>query len=563
MKSKSLITKNLGLLIILILILGSVVTFLPAKAQTTDTIYSGYGTATIDGYFGPDEWEHANIISFDAKIPSHDGGGTIPAELYIMNDDDHLYLGIKIGRASFGAATNPVFNFDLNNNGVRDIEDEHIGMSVGIYSGIRVFDGFYTNQPPCSSGSVCGFSDTDYGGSNDVFSSASYDGDFTYIELSHPLDSFDDIHDMSLSPGDTTGFVMDLRLFSMNTSCSEDPYSNCYADTSYPAYGYISIVTAQQALIVPNSLATSEGNSTSGYPFNLNWSNKSSIRFQQVFNASEFSSLDGPQIIKQISFRPDWWHGQPFSTTIPEIQINMSTTNKMPDKLSGHFQNNIGEDETVVYKGELSLSSLDDGPYSGPKDFDIVIDLQTPFIYNPNVGNLLLDIRNFSNSSTTLFDSQSVMGDSISTVFSWNDDGVDQENGVWTTWGLVTKFTIGSLPNVPAISVNIDIKPGSDPNCFNSDGNGVIPISVLGSSDFDVSTIVPGSISLDGEEVRVKGKSGNAGWYEDSNQDGFQDLVVQISDDGVYSFGETTAVLNGYTYEGIPIEGSDIICITQ
>jgi len=109
--------------------------------------------------------------------------------------------------------------------------------------------------------------------------------------------------------------------------------------------------------------------------------------------------------------------------------------------------------------------------------------------------------------------------------------------------------------------VMIDIKPGSDPNCFNSDSHGVIPLAILGSADFDASTVDPFTVFLDGAQVRVKGKSGNAGSLEDVNGDGFQDLVVQILDDGSYTFGDTTATLNGFTHDGVPIVGTDTICI--
>ena len=113
----------------------------------------------------------------------------------------------------------------------------------------------------------------------------------------------------------------------------------------------------------------------------------------------------------------------------------------------------------------------------------------------------------------------------------------------------------------PVVEVDVDIKPGSDPNCFNSDGHGVIPVAILGSADFDASTVDPFTVSLDGAEVRVKGKSGNAGSLEDVNGDGYQDLVVHIIDDSAYTSGDFMATLQGFTYDGVPIEGSDSICI--
>ena len=39
------------------------------------------------------------------------------------------------------------------------------------------------------------------------------------------------------------------------------------------------------------------------------------------------------------------------------------------------------------------------------------------------------------------------------------------------------------------VQVDIDIKPGSDPNCFNVNGNGVIPVAILGSANFDVTRV--------------------------------------------------------------------------
>jgi hypothetical protein len=111
--------------------------------------------------------------------------------------------------------------------------------------------------------------------------------------------------------------------------------------------------------------------------------------------------------------------------------------------------------------------------------------------------------------------------------------------------------------------LNIDIKPGSYPNCFNSKGHGVIPVAILGSEEFDVTIIDPFSVELDGQPVRVKGKSGKAGSYEDVNDDGFVDLIVQIEDEDVYSPEDTIGTIIAYSYEGVYFTGQDSICITQ
>jgi len=122
----------------------------------------------------------------------------------------------------------------------------------------------------------------------------------------------------------------------------------------------------------------------------------------------------------------------------------------------------------------------------------------------------------------------------------------------------IDNFVFSALP----IEVLIDIKPGSDPNCFNNDGHGVIPVAILTTDSFDAATVDPFSLFLDGAGVRVKGKSGNAGSLEDVDNDGDLDLVVQIIDvDGTYQAGDTLARLTGVTFDGYDIVGEDTIRI--
>jgi hypothetical protein len=50
------------------------------------------------------------------------------------------------------------------------------------------------------------------------------------------------------------------------------------------------------------------------------------------------------------------------------------------------FAKNIGPDETLVHEGALRLRSRAVGPEQGPKESDIGIALQKPFLYNPAAG---------------------------------------------------------------------------------------------------------------------------------------------------------------------------------
>jgi len=113
------------------------------------------------------------------------------------------------------------------------------------------------------------------------------------------------------------------------------------------------------------------------------------------------------------------------------------------------------------------------------------------------------------------------------------------------------------------IEVDIDIKPNSDPSCFNSNGQGVIPVAILGTEDFDVTQIDPTTITLDGQPVKTKGNGDPMAAIEDVNDDGFDDLVVKIVDENSYPPGDGTGTINGELFDGTPIEGTDSICITQ
>ncbi len=118
-----------------------------------------------------------------------------------------------------------------------------------------------------------------------------------------------------------------------------------------------------------------------------------------------------------------------------------------------------------------------------------------------------------------------------------------------------------------SVTVDIDIKPGSDPNCFNNNGHGVIPVAILGSdgssgfAPLNASDIDTNSVSLEGLGVALRGKN-ILSHLEDVNGDNLIDLVVQIEDmDAAFLEGSTIANLTGELMDGTPIEGTDSICI--
>jgi hypothetical protein len=116
------------------------------------------------------------------------------------------------------------------------------------------------------------------------------------------------------------------------------------------------------------------------------------------------------------------------------------------------------------------------------------------------------------------------------------------------------------------ITVDVDIKPGSDPNSINPRSNGNVPVAILGGATFDVTSIDATTLTF--------GPSGAspthdltdpltlADHFEDVNGDGFLDLVSHYrqKETGLAS-GDTEACISGATLSGTAIEGCDAVYV--
>jgi parallel beta-helix repeat protein len=115
-----------------------------------------------------------------------------------------------------------------------------------------------------------------------------------------------------------------------------------------------------------------------------------------------------------------------------------------------------------------------------------------------------------------------------------------------------------------ATTVIIDIKPGSYPNAINLGSEGLIPVAILRSGQFDPSNVDVETVALAGSGVAVRGKGNRyMSHEEDVNGDGLTDLVVQVEAENLNpeNVQEGFAVLTGQTNDGTHIEGMDEIIL--
>jgi hypothetical protein len=130
--------------------------------------------------------------------------------------------------------------------------------------------------------------------------------------------------------------------------------------------------------------------------------------------------------------------------------------------------------------------------------------------------------------------------------------------------GLVEpSFTEETFIPAPTRMLAIDIKPGDEPNCLNINGNGKIPVAMLGSNAFDVADIDPESLKFGGLEVGIRSKKGPHCSIEYVNEDEYPDLICHFKDDPEnWSAGDNeTASIFGLLFDGREFTGTDTICL--
>jgi hypothetical protein len=103
--------------------------------------------------------------------------------------------------------------------------------------------------------------------------------------------------------------------------------------------------------------------------------------------------------------------------------------------------------------------------------------------------------------------------------------------------------------------VEIDIKPGSEPNSINLNSKGKIPVAILTNEEFDASTVDPVTVSF-AEASPVR-------WtVENVDGDGDMDLLFHFKTQEMNLDQDSTeATLTGITYDGRIIEGTDTVNI--
>lgn len=230
-------------------------------------------------------------------------------------------------------------------------------------------------------------------------------------------------------------------------------------------------VKVGSTVVVPSGLEVTEA---SGYGGTL----ASVLRLQEVYSETHFRDFGEPVTFTGLAFRLDrsiiaanalgvealsqsgeaTTNRPPFQVVRPagpegdvegvalsssvELLVRLSTTTAKPDSLSSTFSANVGADVTIVFP--RAWVSFEAGTGGDPNAFDIKINFETFFTYNPLEGNLLVDITTYSAAANLFVDGANAITDGASRAWSTKPNAT--RASVRDSGADVIQFTVQSTP---------------------------------------------------------------------------------------------------------------------
>ena len=212
----------------------------------------GFGSPVIDGQLAQHEWDAAGRYEFQANRSPAEGGGTVPATLYVMNDATNLYLALRVAVTDIGYSS---FDMEFPAPGANPFAP---GSDILRTQSFFFEDYHYHEGPP---NSWTWLADVEDGGTHDGTAAVGQqDGSYVF-EVSHPLNSADDLHDFSLTVPEHQRFYGTFWHCLVGPGCTT---------THMPADGFGDLVVVSGSRIAPDTTIAAgpaEGSQTSDYGY--------------------------------------------------------------------------------------------------------------------------------------------------------------------------------------------------------------------------------------------------------------------------------------------------------
>jgi len=245
---------------------------------------------------------------------------------------------------------------------------------------------------------------------------------------------------------------------------------------------YVMTDLRAQIIVVPNSLATNDGDS-----FGTSVSGSRSVRWLEIHDASQFGALSGPSFLTQFAYRPDRILDQSGPRSW-KLRVYASTTTRSVTRLSTTFAENLGTNNTLVFDGTVTVKTENRPGPGNTRQFDYVFPFTTPFLYDPAAGNLVLSLQIEGSGSAVTFD----------TVSSNPAFGIVYASPSTATTGVVgnpfphvTQFTFEPPPLVTIRTSQVEV-------CWNSKSNLTYQVQYRSDLTANVWTSLVGCVRATG-----------------------------------------------------------------
>jgi hypothetical protein len=248
-------------------------------------------------------------------------------------------------------------------------------------------------------------------------------------------------------------------------------------------------IVPSQSLVVPNALSTTEGNSSTAYP----WNRATQVRAQYFYDSANFTSqsITFPIAITRLRWRVDG-----AATCVGRVYNNVTVQccTAPVDHLAvtSTFANNRGLDLVTVASGQATVIAVPAA--SAPGSFYVDVPLTTPFAYDPTVGDLMVEIDH----DGTYTGGTSASTDLISGT-------VNLSSRVWHSTSQTATTSQSVQPNI-AVAMEITYSVGSGIATASRYGTGcpagapltlaASPRPILGNTVVLTTTAIPATTQL-------------------------------------------------------------------
>lgn len=165
-------------------------------------------------------------------------------------------------------------------------------------------------------------------------------------------------------------------------------------DLLLPLFAAAALATAchaQTLVTLPTQATNASGDATNAFPWGTPASTWPGLRVLATYGTGS-TGLTTPVVITELRWRPDEIAPPQPGGTFSTATIRMSTSPVGWQNVTTDFASDHGGDLTTVYSGPVTYTPTGGPTTWTPSSWCVRVQLQTPFVYYPTLGDLVIDV---------------------------------------------------------------------------------------------------------------------------------------------------------------------------